>query len=374
MKNFKSGYYVDQGYYKSFQPESLNHQMQIDDMELLVLLSEADRLVGKLDMFSKYVPNIDLFISMHVAKEATLSSRIEGTRTNIDETLLERNDLPMEQQNDWEEVQNYIKAINWSVLELEKLPFSSRLIRETHKILLQGVRGQTKQPGEFRKSQNWIGGANIQTAIFVPPVHTSVPELMGDLEKYLYNEKFYFPELLKIGIAHYQFETIHPFLDGNGRIGRLMIPLYLVNKGILTQPILYLSDFLEKNRMSYYERLNSVRKDNDIGRWLKFFLIGVIETVKLGIATFNNILQLQIKIEKNIQTLGSRANNAKILVDYLYDKPIIDAEKVHKLLNISMPSAYKLISDFEKLDILREITGSQRGRKYIFENYVQLFR
>jgi len=374
MKQYKSGQYISQGYYKSFQPTLINKQWHIDNMEVLQLLSKADRELGRLDMYSKYIPNIDLFISMHVLKEATQSSRIEGTQTNMEEALLEKEDIPLDKRDDWEEVQNYMKAMEWAINELEKLPFSSRLIRETHKILLQGVRGERKQPGEFRNSQNWIGGATIHDAIFIPPVHTSVPELMGDIEKFIHNEEIFIPELLKIALVHYQFETIHPFLDGNGRVGRLLIPLYLVSKGILKKPILYLSDFFEKNRKLYYENLMLVREKNNLSQWFKFFLVGIIETAKNGITTFDNILQLQKTVESSIQKLGSRAVNAKKVVDYLYNRPMINAEKVSEIAVISMPSAYKLIKDLEKLDILKEVTGSQRGRMYIFDNYLRLFK
>lgn len=374
MKNFKSGTLINQGFYRSFQPELINKQLLIDNMEVLELLSKADRELGRLDMYSKHIPNIDLFISMHVAKEATKSSRIEGTQTNIDEALLEKEDIPLDKRDDWEEVQNYIKAMEWAVLSLDKLPFSTRLIRETHKVLLQGVRGEKKQPGEFRTSQNWIGGATLNDAIFIPPVHITVPELMSDIEKFLHNDEIHFPELLKIGLVHYQFETIHPFLDGNGRVGRLLIPLYLVSKGILQKPILYLSDFFEKNRKLYYENLTLVREKNDINQWFKFFLVGIIQTAESGIATFDRILQLQKSTEIQLQTLGSRAANAKKVIDYLYKRPIINAEKISEITRISMPTAYKLIVDLERLEILKEITGGQRGRTYVYDKYFQIFR
>lgn len=374
MKNFKAGTYINQGYYKSYQPELINKQLLIDNMEVLQLLSKADRELGRLDMYSNYIPNVDLFISMHVAKEATQSSRIEGTQTNIDDALLDKEDIPLDKRDDWEEVQNYIKAMEWAVLALDKLPFSARLIREAHKVLLQGVRGEKKQPGEFRTSQNWIGGATINDAVFVPPVHTTVPELMSDIEKFLHNEEIHFPELLKIGLVHYQFETIHPFLDGNGRVGRLLIPLYLVSKGILQKPILYLSDFFEKNRKLYYDNLTLVREKNDLNQWFKFFLVGIIQTAESGIATFDKILQLQKSTEIQLQTLGSRAANAKKVVDYLYKRPIINAEKISEITGISMPTAYKLIVDLERLEILKEITGGQRGRTYVYDKYFQIFR
>jgi Fic family protein len=215
MKDFTAGTYVSQGYYKSFQPTLINSQWHLDNMEVIQLLSKADRDLGRLDMYSNYIPNIDLFISMHVLKEATQSSKIEGTQTNIEEALREKQDVPLDKRDDWEEVQNYIQAMEVAIKELDKLPFSSRLIRNTHKSLLQGVRGEKRQPGEFRRSQNWIGGATINDARFIPPIHTSIPELIGDLENFVHNQEIFFPELLKIALIHYQFETIHPFLDGN---------------------------------------------------------------------------------------------------------------------------------------------------------------
>lgn len=374
MKHFKAGNYISQGSYKSFQPSLINKQWELDNMEVLKLLSQADRELGRLDMYSNYIPNIELFISMHVLKEATQSSKIEGTQTKMEEALLDKEDIPLDKRDDWEEVQNYIKAMESAIIALEKLPFSSRFIRETHKVLLQGVRGEKKQPGEFRKSQNWIGGATISDALFIPPVHTSVPELMGDIEKFIHNEEIYFPELLKIALVHYQFETVHPFLDGNGRVGRLLIPLYLVNEGILKKPILYLSDFMENHRKLYYENLMNVREKNDINQWFKFFLVGIIETAKKGISTFDDILQLQKQNDIKIQSIGSRAANAQKITNYLYQKPVINAEKVSKISGLSMPSSYKLIETMEKIEILKEVTGGQRGRMYVFEDYLKLFR
>ncbi len=374
MKNFKSGIYIKQNSYKSFQPEKINKEWTIENMELLSLLSKADRQLGRLDMYSEYIPNIDLFISMHVLKEATQSSKIEGTETNIEEALLNKEDLKEERRDDWEEVQNYISALNSAISSLEKLPFSSRLIKETHKILLQGVRGKQKLPGEFRSSQNWIGGASINDAIFVPPIQSMINDYMNDLEKFAHNEDSYFPELLKIALIHYQFETIHPFLDGNGRVGRLMITLYLVEKGILKKPILYLSDFFERNRTLYYDNLTRVREKNDIIQWFKFFLVGVIETAKNGITTFDSILKLQKEADSKIQTLGSRANNANVLLNYLYQHPIIEAQKAKEVTGLSLPSVYKLLEELENLKIINEITGSKRGKLYLFRDYTKLFQ
>lgn len=374
MRSYKPGHYINQGLYKSFQPSLINKPWILDNMELIKLLGKADRELGRLDMYSEYIPNIDLFISMHVLKEATESSKIEGTQTNMEEALLEREDVPENKRDDWDEVQNYIAAMNQAIDRLEKLPFSSRLIKEAHNILLQGVRGKHKLPGEFRQSQNWIGGASINDAAFIPPVHSSIDDLMSDLEKFIHNDNEYFPELLKIALVHYQFETIHPFLDGNGRVGRLLITLYLVSKGILKKPILYLSAFFEKNRTNYYDNLMRVREKADINQWFKFFLVGIIETAQNGITTFDNILKLKTVAERKIQTLGSRAANAQKVLDYLYQRPIIDAAKVSDVAGISPASSYKLIADLEQFKILHEITGGKRGRLYAFDDYVKLFR
>jgi Fic family protein len=374
MKNFQSGYYVQQGYYKSFQPTPINRAWSLDNMELIQLLGQADRELGRLDMYSEYIPNIDLFISMHVLKEATQSSKIEGTKTNMAEALLDQEDVAPEKRDDWEEVQNYVAAMKEAIANLQVLPFSSRLIRETHRTLLQGVRGKHKQPGEFRQSQNWIGGATISDAIFVPPVHSSIGELMSDIEQFVHNDTQYFPELLKIALVHYQFETIHPFLDGNGRVGRLLITLYLVNKGILKQPVLYLSDFFERHRTHYYDNLMRAREKNDLLQWFKFFLVGVTETASSSVTTFDNILKLQKLVESQIQTLGSRTPNAQKVLQYLYQRPIVDAVKVAEIAEISAASSYKLIGELVRFGILEEVKNVSRGKQYMFTQYLDVFK
>ncbi len=370
---FLSGKIIDQGYYKAFIPNEINRKWEIDDMSVITLLSQADRHLGRLDMYSEYV-NIDLYISMHIAKEATQSSRIEGTQTHVEEVFLAKDEISAEKRDDWEEVQNYIQAMNEAVLQLHRLPFSSRLIKKAHKILLSGVRGQNRLPGEFRTSQNWVGGASINDAVFVPPPASEVGRLISDIEKFAHSEEHLLPDLLKIALIHYQFETIHPFLDGNGRVGRLMITLYLVSKGILKQPILYLSDFFEKNKSLYYDNLMRVRTHNDINQWFKFFLTGVIETAKNGVKTFDNILQIQKSLDDLLKPLGSRSGDARLVINELFSIPIINAAKVEKVVGKSAVSAYKLISEMEDLGILKEITGGQRRKMYMFEEYVKLFK
>jgi Fic family protein len=373
MEQFESGKYVSQGSYKSFQPSLINRQWSNTDMKVQELLGKADRELGRLDMYSEHIPNISLYISMHVLKEATQSSRIEGTQTNMKEALLEQDEVPVEKRDDWEEVQNYIKAMNVAIESLENIPFSSRLIKETHKTLLQGVRGEHKLPGAFRKSQNWIGGSKINNAKFIPPVHHTIGDYMSDLEKFAHNEDIYVPMLLRIALIHYQFETIHPFLDGNGRVGRLMITLYLVEKNILQEPILYLSDYLERHRQDYYENLTKVREENDITQWFIFFLTGIIETAQDSILTFKNILQLQKDVNEEIQKLGARTVHAQKVLEHLYQKPLVTADEIQKLTALSMPTVYNLIKELEDLGILNEITGAKRGRKYLFSKYLSLF-
>ncbi|GAA3643425.1 Fic family protein [Flavivirga jejuensis] len=372
MNSFQSGRNINQGYYKSFEPNLIHKDWEITDMQIFALLSKADRHLGRLDMYSEYV-NLDLYVSMHIAKEATQSSKIEGTQTNMEDAFLSKEDVAYEKRDDWEEVQNYISAMNEAVKMLHTLPFSSRLIKQTHKILLQGVRGENKLPGAYRTSQNWIGGASIDDAVFVPPNYNSINDLMSDIEKFANNKLNHLPDLLKIAIIHYQFETIHPFLDGNGRVGRLLITLYLVSKGILKQPILYLSDFFERNRMLYYDNLMRVRTHNDLSQWLKFFLTGIIETAQKGVKTFDGILQLQKIIDEKIKTLKGRSTDAKLLIDYLYTKPIINAATVAVVIDKSPASAYKLLRDLEFLKIIDEVTGAERGRLYAFSDYLDLF-
>lgn len=373
MKNFIAGYFQSQGYYTSFQPNLINKIWLLEDMEVQQLLSKADRQIGRLDMYSEYIPNIDMFISMHVLKEATQSSKIEGTQTNIEEALLDFEDIGIDKRDDWEEVQNYIEAMNNAIKKLETLPFSSRLIKETHKTLLQGVRGQNKLPGEFRTSQNWIGGASIADATFIPPVHSTINELMSDLEKFAHNEEYYIPDLLKIALIHYQFETIHPFLDVNGRVGRLLITLYLVDKTILKKPILYLSDFFERNRQYYYDNLMNVRTKNDLKQWFKFFLVGIIETAKNGIETFDAVLKLKKEVEEKIQKNGNRTHYLMSIMEFLYQKPVINAIKIIEITGVSQATAYKILEELVGLQILKEITGGKRGKIFVFDTYIKLF-
>lgn len=373
MKDFKSGVYINEGLYKSFHPNKINKVWNFDDMSLITLLSKADRMLGRLDMYSNHIPNIDLFIEMHILKEATQSTRIEGTQTNMEEALMDKEDVPLDKRDDWAEVQNYISAMNTAIELLGRLPLSNRLIRNVHKILMQGVRGEHKQPGEFRTSQNWIGGNNINDAIFVPPVWTEVPDLMSDIEKFIHEPVTPLPDLIKIAIIHYQFETIHPFNDGNGRVGRLLVTLYLVSVGLLKRPVLYLSDFLENHRNTYYSKIMKARTEDDIEGWISFFLTGIIQTAEKSVATFDKILQLEKSYEISIQQMKGRSAKALKLLNELYKNPIIDANGVTSILKVTPASAYTLLTEMEKCGILKEITGSKRGKRYILHEYISLF-
>ena len=374
IEDFKAGKYINHYQYRSFLPEKIDHEWIISTPDINSLLSDANRLIGELNAFSQLIPDVDYFIKMHITKEATTSSKIEGTKTNIEDVLIKKEDISPEKRDDWNEVQNYINAINFSMTELEKLPISNRLIRNTHKVLLQEVRGEKKNPGEFRKSQNWIG-ATLKDAIYIPPPQSEVRDLMADLESFLNDHKILTPHLIRIAIAHYQFETIHPFLDGNGRIGRLLITLYLVSNGILNKPSLYLSDFFEKNRINYFDNLMIARTKNNLSQWIKFFLVGIIETASSSINVFKRIIILREKVEiGKISKMGSKAKRGMILIKSLYQNPIIDSNSICALLDVAPSTANRLIVDFQKEGILEELTGFKRNRKYIFREYFEIFQ
>jgi len=374
MKAYKAGKYELYKGYKPFLPSFINDDIDWNLEELSTLLQDAGLWLGKLNSYADLIPDIEFFIKMYATKEATDSNRIEGTRTTFDDAISPIEQVKPELRDDWNEVQNYIEAINYSVTKLSELPVSLRLIKEAHKILLQGVRGEHKTPGEIRISQNWIGGSSLKDTFFIPLKPDTVPELLSDMEKFLHNENLQVPEIIKAGIAHYQFETIHPFLDGNGRTGRLLIILYLISVGLLNKPVLYISNFFERNRISYYDSLTMVKKTNNMTQWLKFFLNGIIETSKSSIKTFDKIIKLKEKCENKLSKIGKKAANGKRLLELLYSKPKINSKTVSDELKISVVSANGLIKAFVEIGILEEKTGFNRNRYYVFEEYVKIFR
>lgn len=376
----KSGIYINHGSYKTFQPRLLAEPVKINDERIYVLLAEAMRYLGELNAYSQLVPDVDYFIRMHIAKEATTSSKIEGTKTNLEEALLQEQEIIAlandEKRDDWEEVQNYIKAINSAVNKLHTLPLATRLICETHEILLSGVRGFTRAPGQIRKVQNWIGGGgDIKTAAFVPPSPETVKDLLSDLEKHWHNEDDSTPALIKAALAHYQFETIHPFLDGNGRIGRLMIALQLIDSDILTKPTLYISDYFERNRANYYDALERVRKSDDYEQWIRFFIGGIAETAKDASQTMCDVVALKERYLDRIQNnVGPRRqHNARQLLTMLFAQPIVSVIQIKNMLGCSIQTANELANTFYDIGLFRERTGDRKNRQFVLGEYFDLF-
>lgn len=338
------------------------------------LLAEANRQIGELNAYSLLIPNVDLYIKMHVRIEANKSSRIEGTVTTVEEDLLDISDINPEKRDDWEEVQNYVKATNYGVERIkEGFPVCTRLIREIHKILMQGVRGEHKTPGEFRISQNWIGGSMPSTAVYVPPPHTEIAECLTDFERFINNEKIDTPDLIKIAMLHYQFESIHPFLDGNGRIGRLLIPLYIQSKGMLDKSCLYISDYIEKNKDTYYDLLTRVRTHNDMIGWIKFFLEAVIETSKTAKEKFRQVVELTMEMDKVIMKLSVKPDNAKKVLDVLYNEPIVSRKKIIENTGMKFTTLVGVIKALQEKNILIETTGYSRNQVFAFQRYIDLF-
>ncbi|MBC8350372.1 MAG: Fic family protein [Planctomycetes bacterium] len=374
----RSGRFVNQPEnYRAFIPAPLPPDHPVDmDQETLKLLSDADRALGRLDGVTSVLPNPDLFVAMYVRHEAVLSSQIEGTQSTLEDVLeFEADAKGREHPRDVEEVVNYVKALNHGLHRLGDLPLSLRLIREIHAKLLEGVRGQERTPGEFRRSQNWISpqGCTLATATFVPPPVHEMQTALGDLEKFLH-ETAELPVLVHCGLAHAQFETIHPFLDGNGRVGRLLITFLLCQRGILHHPLLYLSLYLKAHRAEYYDRLMAVRTDGNWEGWIKFFLKGVFQVSQSATETARAILQMREDHRQAIaDNMGGRAALGLRLLDALYEQPIISVAFAEKRLECAYVTANKIIDQLAGLELLCETTGGQRNRRFRYEPYLNLF-
>ena len=374
MRNFIAGAYRQQREYKNFSPSFINCPFTWENRQINQLVEQAAALLGELNAYAEIVPDVDFSIPMSIAKEAIDSNLIEGTKTELDEVVLPQAEIPPMRHDDWQEVQNYIAAVNFAIAKLPELPLSMRLLKDVHKILMYGVRGRHKAPGEIRRSQNWIGGSSLAHALFVPPSPEELPDLLSDLEKFWHNKSLQLPFLIKIAITHYQFETIHPFLDGNGRCGRLLIVLQLIDAQILNKPILYASTFFEENKVSYYNSLTRVRTANDMEQWIIFFLIGIVETAQHGLRTFKALMALRQEYDAKILTLGSRAKNAQKLLRFMYAEPVTNVNRVVEKLNMNYPTTNRLLKSLAALGVLKEITGFSRNRLFVLEKYLNLFR
>ncbi len=355
--------------YKSFCPTPLPPQIEMDD-ELINLLVKANKEIAVLDSISAMIPNMDLFVYMYIRKEAILSSQIEGTQCTLEDlfnpnnTIVKNKDVP--------DVVNYIKATEYSLERIKTLPLCNRFLKEVHSILIDNVRGKDKNPGEFRRSQNWIGGqgSTLKDARYIPPNLIDMDNAMSDLEKFINNEDE-IDKLIKIALIHYQFETIHPFLDGNGRIGRLLITLYLMENKVLNSPALYISYYLKKNRIEYYDRMTEVRRTGNYEQWIKFFLTAIIEASKDAINTINEITVLH---NKNVEKIGKE--NKKLLNVFLFleSNPIVDINKVAKGLSMSFNTAIKYIKILIEYNILKAVGEAERNRVFEYAEYLNILK
>lgn len=373
--NYSAGHYEQGPGYQYFVPNHLCDEWQWPTAELGKLLERAAASLGGLNTYSRFAPNVDLFIQLHVTKEAVVSSQIEGTQTSIEEALLPEAAVSCERRDDWHEVNNYIAAMNLAIGELERLPISGRLLRATHSRLMQGVRGEHKMPGEFRTSQNWIGGKTPADARYVPPSHILVPELIGDLERFLNSDDTKLPALLKIAIAHYQFESIHPFLDGNGRTGRLLITLYLISTGLLSKPMLYLSSFFESRRDLYYDNLTTIRTKGDMLHWLKYFLVGVDETSRQATETLERIMDYKTRQESVIRGhLGVSANRAIPLFHKMLEHPQITVEQAATLSGMPYTTTNNTLRRLTEIGVVSLRTSPGRTRLFALREYLDMFK
>ena len=374
----RAGIYVDnltgEATYQSFKPNPLPPMPEIEmDEEIVKLLVDANKQLVKLDTASQLISNADLFISMYVRKEALISSQIEGTQCTLDDVLdpeVEANANP-----DVSDVINYVKATQYALNRLERLPLCCRLIREIHEVLMENVRGQDKTPGEFRHSQNWIGPANcsLKDARYIPPNVEDMQNAMSDLEKFI-NENVDYDPLIRVALIHYQFETIHPFLDGNGRIGRLLILLYLMEQGLLAKPVIYISYFLKKNQIEYYDRISEVRRSGNFEQWIRFFLEAVSKAASDSLEAISQLSDLHDKNVEKLPKTSRSKDNLRAVFDYIEQYPIIDIKRTAKELEISYNTVATAVKKLVELGILQETTNAARNRVFAYEEYLGVLR
>ncbi|MGI6766861.1 MAG: Fic family protein [Lentihominibacter sp.] len=374
LEKFKSGTYDNYGDYMAFRPSEINHAWTWESSKLNFLLAEANKELGGLNTYSELISDIDLYILMHIQVEANKSNKIEGTKTSIEEDMMDIEDVSPERRDDVQEIQNYVKAMNYGIKRIveDDFPFTTRLICELHAIILDGVRGKHKGPGEFRKSQNWIGGSMPSNALYVPPAHINLPELLSDFDKFI-NSTNEIPALVKVAMIHYQFETLHPFLDGNGRIGRLIIPLFLLSSKELSKPCFYISDYFERNRSEYYEKLQKVRTDNDMIGWIAFFLRASIETARSAKEKFKNAVRQQDTYNEYLISKRGSSDSLSLIIHAMYKHPVATTRRICIETGLSSPTVNKYLKTLLNDNIVVEITGNKRNRVFALFDYINVF-
>lgn len=360
-------------HYASYVPKPLPPAPPLNMDELYPLLDQATAALGRLDGMSMVLPDHSLFLYMYVRKEAVLSSQIEGTQSSLSDLLLyESKEAPGAPIDDVQEVSNYVSAMYYGLERLKDFPLSLRLIREIHETLMTGARGGNKMPGEFRSSQNWIGGSRPGNARFVPPPPEKLMDTLDAFEKFLHDEKVTMPALIKAALAHVQFETIHPFLDGNGRVGRLLITFILCVEGILKEPLLYLSLYFKANRQAYYDHLQSVRETGDWEAWIKFFLTGVIDTANQASETAQAIIALFNNDRQKIETEGKPTAAILTVHNFLQSHPISNTTKIKEASGLSLPTILRSLTALEKYGVIEEITGKERHKVFVYREYLEI--
>lgn len=373
LEDYKAGKYIRVENYRAFILSKINYDWSWEDASLNKLASEASRQIGELNAYSLLTPNIDIYLKTLIALESNCSNKIEGAKASLKENLLEEGNLDTEKIQERQKAQRYIKAITYAKEKIKRGEWlSTKIMEEIHEILMKGE-ALDKDLGKVRVSQNWVGGDTLQNATYVPPPYTEVEECLTDFEQFIMNEKMDTPEVIKLAILHYQFETIHPFLGGNGRIGRIIVPLYLQNKGMLEKSALFISEYLEKNKESYFEKLEKVRNYSDMIGWIKFFLIAVIETAKLTKERLQKLDNLNQEMEYVIKNLPVKPENGKKIIDFLYENPVIDRAKIGALAGMKESTTRTIINSLLEKDIVKKTKGNHKSKILTFERYMEIF-